>query len=160
MKFISKKEIAIYVVMIVLPLIIVALSPMIGTRLLFFSTVLFIILLYKICFALNSHFKFQFLNKLSYVFLMVFFLFSMMITHHANQNFAQIINEIKKEKLKSDDVLLNDHFNYYDDRFGTTFNRKILLDSGTDYIDSNPSKNTSIEQNLIIYFKLNSLKTK
>jgi len=159
-KFISKKEMAVYVVMIVLPLLIVALSPMIGTRLLFFSTVLLIILLYKICIALNSHFKFQFLTILSYVFLMVFFLFSMMITHHANQNFVQITNEIEKEKLKSDDVQLKNHFNYYDDRFGTTFNRKILLDSGIDYIDEVPSKNTSIEQNLIIFYKLNSLKSK
>ena len=91
---------------------------------------------------------------------MVFFLFSMMITHHANQNFVQITNEIEKEKLKSDDVQLKNHFNYYDDRFGTTFNRKILLDSGIDYIDEVPSKNTSIEQNLIIFYKLNSLKSK
>ena len=82
-----------------------------------------------------------------------------MITYGANQNYIFILSEIKKEKEKSDDVILKHSFNYFNDDFGTTFNRKILLESGKDYIDQDATKNTSMELNLIYYYQLNSLKT-
>ena len=81
-----------------------------------------------------------------------------MITYGANQNYIFILSEIKKEKEKSDDVILKHSFNYFNDDFGTTFNRKILLESGKDYIDENANDNKSMELNLMNYYHLKSLK--
>ena len=160
MSILVKREMLIYVPFLLLPLFIVAVSPLMGPRLLFFSTVITIIILYKLGIVLQEYFKFKFCAFVSYAFLMVFFIFSLMITFHANQNYKFIINEIKKEKLKSDDVILSEEFNYFDDRFGTRLNRKILLESGKDYIDENANDNKSMELNLINYYHLNSLKEK
>ena len=160
MSILVKREMLIYVPFLLLPLFIVAVSPLMGPRLLFFSTVITIIILYKLGIVLQEYFKFKFCDFVSYAFLMVFFIFSLMITFHANQNYKFIINEIKKEKLKSDDVILSEEFNYFDDRFGTRLNRKILLESGKDYIDENANDNKSMELNLMNYYHLKSLKEK
>ena len=160
MSILVKREMLIYVPFLLLPLFIVAVSPLMGPRLLFFSTVITIIILYKLGIVLQEYFKFKFCAFVSYAFLMVFFIFSLMITFHANQNYKFIINEIKKEKLKSDDVILSEEFNYFDDRFGTRLNRKILLESGKDYIDENANDNKSMELNLMNYYHLKSLKEK
>lgn len=157
MNFSFKKEITIYLAFAILPLFIVAISPLLGTRLLFFSIAIFVIFLFKLCIKLQDHFRFKFLNKISSAFLIVFFTFSLMITYHANENYNFIINEIKTEKLKSDDVIIHHEFNYFDDRFGDRFNRKILLESGEDYIDGDTAIDKSMELNLIKYYHLNSL---
>ena len=80
-------------------------------------------------------------------------------TNHDLTGFKNI-SEIKNEKLKSDDVILKHEFNYFDDRFGNSLNRKILLESGEDYINEDASDNKSMELNLINYYQLNSLKEK
>ena len=156
----TKKEFGFYICFAVLPLLIVGISPLIGTRLLFFSTAIIVILLYKLLLILQDYFRFKFFNLLSYAFLIAFFIFSVWITFHANENYNFIVSEIKNEKLKSDDVILKHEFNYFDDRFGNSLNRKILLESGEDYINEDASDNKSMELNLINYYHLNSLKEK
>lgn len=160
MNFLLKKEIVIYLIFSILPLFIVAVSPLLGTRLLFFSIAIFIIFLFKLCIQIQEYFRFKYFNLLSYTFLILFFSFSFMITFQANENYNFIINEIKNEKLKSDDVILSHEFNYFDDRFGNRLNRKILLESGEDYIDDDATDNKSMELNLINHYHLNSLKEK
>jgi hypothetical protein len=156
----TKKEFGFYICFAVLPLLIVGISPLIGTRLLFFSTAIIVILLYKLLLILQDYFRFKFFNLLSYAFLIAFFIFSVWITFHANENYNFIVSEIKNEKLKSDDVILKHEFNYFDDRFGNSLNKKILLESGEDYINEDASDNKSMELNLINYYHLNSLKEK
>lgn len=155
-----KKEILIYISFLVLPFFILAVSPLFGMRLLFFSSTLIIIILYQLCIALNGFFKFKFLRETSGAMLVVFFILSIFLTLHAHQNYTFVSEEIKSEKLKSTDVVLRNHFNYYDPRFGNMLNRKILLDSGVDYIDHDPSHDNSIEKNLIQYYDLNTIKIK
>ena len=160
MNILLKKELLFYIPLSIFPLFIVAVSPLLGTRLLFFSTVIFIIILYKFALSLQEYFKLKFFAFLFYAFLIIFFIFSLMITYGANQNYIFILSEIKKEKEKSDDVILKHSFNYFNDDFGTTFNRKILLESGKDYIDENANDNKSMELNLMNYYHLKSLKEK
>lgn len=160
MSVLLKKELLFYVPLSLLPLFIVAISPLLGTRLLFFSTVIFIIILYKLGFVLQEYLKLNFNYFVGYAFLLVFFIFSLVITFQANESYKFVISEIKKEKAKSNDVILNQSFNFFNDRIGTTLNRKILLESGKDYIDEDTTKNTSMDLNLINYYQLNSIKTK
>lgn len=160
MNILLKKELLFYIPLSIFPLFIVAVSPLLGTRLLFFSTVIFIIILYKFALSLQEYFKLKFFAFLFYAFLIAFFIFSVWITFHANENYNFIVSEIKNEKLKSDDVILKHEFNYFDDRFGNSLNRKILLESGEDYINEDSSDNKSMELNLINYYHLNSLKEK
>lgn len=160
MNSLLKKEIVIYLLFSILPLFIIAVSPLLGTRLLFFSISIFIIFLFKLCIQLQEHLRFKYFNLLIYTFLILFFSFSIMITFHANENYNFIINEIKNEKLESNDVILSHEFNYFDDRLGNRLNRKILLECGEDYIDDNATDNKSMELNLINYYHLNSLKEK
>lgn len=160
MTVLLKRELLFYVPLSILPLFIVAISPLLGTRLLFFSTALFIVILYQLGAVLLKDLKLKFPDFVGYAFLILFFIFSLMITYQANQSFQSLTSEIEKAKQKSDDIVLTDGFNYFNDHFGTSLNRKILLESGKDYIDTDASTNTSMELNLIQYYQLNSIKTK
>ena len=90
----------------------------------------------------------------------MFFIFFFWISFHSNENYIFIVCEIINERLRGDDVILKHEFNYFDDRFGNSLNRKILLESGEDYINEDASDNKSMELNLINYYHLNSLKEK
>lgn len=147
-----------YVGMALFALAIVGISPLIGVRLMFFSTILIIILIYQfldIMLTKTNNLK-KVLNPLAFGWLLAFFIFSVVITYKGNENFLSVMTEISdKEKISKDVVLIN-HFDYSVPEL-SYFNRKILIEDGTSYIDKQPLKNTSQEKNLIKLFNLKSL---
>lgn len=147
-----------YVGMAISAIAIVGISPLVGVRLLFFSTILIILVMYKFLdLFLTEHFKFKnILNPLAFCWLLLFFVCSVVITYNGNKNFDMVMNEISMQKRISKDVMLIHHFDYSVPELGC-FNRKILIEDGSSYIDNQPIKNTSQEKNLIELFNLKSI---
>lgn len=137
---------------------IVGISPLIGMRLLFFSTILIIIILYQIIdyLVINNPTINKAIIAVSYLWIILFFTMSVFITINANKNHEKVMSEIETRSNKTKDVVLAEGFNYTTDKIGR-FNRKILLEDGTSYIDHEPLKNTSQEKLIINFFKLKTL---
>ena len=157
---ISAKQLLFWVLLFILPLCIVGISPLAGPRLLFFSTSILLIVLYKIILVLINNHQFHFGSLFLYSFLVLFFAMSIWMTFSANQNYKELISEIKTQKIQKSDIELERHLNYFQLNIGDYLNRKIFLESGEDYIDSDASHDTSVEKNLKNYFELKSLKEK
>ncbi|WP_312343537.1 DUF6056 family protein [Chryseobacterium binzhouense] len=164
-KRIEKKlsyEIFSYWFLAALGVIIAAYSPIIATRLLFFSLVLVIISLLVIFFR-SSNIIFQrslFFNVftcMSGVFLLFYFICTLLITRNAYNNYNEVVSQIETISKKSPEVILKKSFDYKTDFFGK-MNRKVLLDLGEDYIDQDEKNNTTVEQNIINYYKIKILK--
>lgn len=146
-----------FIAIIVLP--IVAYSPLQGTRLLFFSNSLIIIIcgiITKELLLKNLIFKKSLISIIG-VFICLFFTFSVVVTYNANKNYSKTMFDISEKSKKNKNVILDNSFDYASK---IPFNRKILLDSGQDYIDNNPKENTSVEQILLIFFELKSISKK
>ncbi len=156
----SLEKILFWGLLFVMPLLIVAVSPLIGTRLLFFSTSILLIILYKLILFLFELKESKFSNILLHVFLIVFFGMSMIMTFRANQNYEMLISEIEHKKINTKDIELDHQLNYFTLDIGSYLNRKIFLESGESYIDENPLQDTSMERNLKSKFDLRSLKQK
>lgn len=155
----AKEKLFFWGLLFILPLIIVAVSPLIGPRLLFFSTSILVIILYKIILI----FKFKetkISGGLLYIFLFIFFGMSVLMTYRADQNLEKVVVEIKEKRKESKDIELDHHLNYFTLDIGISLNRKIFLESGEDYIDDDASHDSSMENNFKEYFQLQSIKEK
>jgi len=155
-----REEILFWSALFLIPLMIVAVSPLIGTRLLFFSNSILIIVLFRIILALVELKKFKMSNVLVYGFLLLFFGMSVIMTFRANQNYKMLTSEIEQKKKETKDIELDHQLNYFTLDIGNYLNRKIFLESGEDYIDKDASQDNSMEFNLKKYFQLQSLKEK
>lgn len=138
------------------PLLIVAVSPLIGTRLLFFSASVFIIMIYKIFEKILIKKYLNISYYISYLFLISFLMFSAVEIYNANTNYKKIMNEISHEKLKSQDIILRESFHYFEEE--NVIGRRIFLDKGDEYIDTDVSRDTSQEALLKKYFNIHSIK--
>ncbi|MCU7614264.1 DUF6056 family protein [Chryseobacterium sp. GMJ5] len=153
-------RILIYLALIVFSLAIVGLSPLIGTRLLFFSTILIIIVMYELIRRIiNNLYVKKILSGMAFVWLLIFFSVSIFATFTANKNSERVLQEITKKSNSTKDVVLKQGFQYFIPELGK-FNRKILLENGDVYIDKNPAHNTSQEQNIIYYYRIKSISHK
>lgn len=150
-------RILIYLALVGFSLAIVGLSPLIGTRLLFFSTILIIIIMYELFnIIINNLYVKKILSGMAFVWLLIFFSISIFVTFTANRNSEMVLQEITKKSSSTKDVIVQKGFHYFIPELGK-FNRKILLENGDSYIDKNPSQNTSQEKNIINYFRIKSI---
>ena len=156
----SLERILFWGLLFIMPLLIVAVSPLIGTRLLFFSTSILLIILYKLIVYLFDFKQSKLSNMLLYGFFTVFFGMSMIMTFRANQDYEMLISEIEHKKINTKDIELDHQLNYFTLDIGSYLNRKIFLESGESYIDENPLQDTSMERNLKSKFDLRSIKQK
>ena len=157
-------ELVSYLLMAVVGMMITAYSPIVGTRLLFFSNVLFIfsgliILLRNRENLFQNEKKLNSLLLLPILFIIFYFTAAFAITLKANSNYFQVMSEIQKHSKTNGDVTIEKTFNYKINFLGN-FNRKVLLDTGESYIDSDPKNKTSMERNIINFYKINSLKAR
>lgn len=156
----SKEKILFWGLLFTMPLMIVAVSPLIGTRLLFFSTSILVIILYKLILNLFELKESKLSNIILYGFFTVFFGMSIIMIFRANQNYEMLVSDIKQKKIQTKDIELDHQLNYFTLDIGSYLNRKIFLESGEDYIDKYPSHDTSMESNLKNKFELRSIKQK
>lgn len=151
------KRIFLYFFMAAASLAIVGFSPLAGVRLTFFATILLYLILCELLFLIIKEIKISnILEAAAYVWLIVFFVISVMITYNAGENYRAVAAEIKEHSRTNDNVVLNRGFSYFTPKFGP-FNRKILLENGENYIDENPNEDTSQEFNLKKLFKIKNL---
>ncbi|WP_143885550.1 DUF6056 family protein [Chryseobacterium binzhouense] len=157
----SRKEFLLvisHLIMGFLTILIISYSPLTGTRLMFFTTISFIIV---ICFigvrlAEEYHFHLKLLKGITTIWLLIFFTLGCIICCHANLIFERLCNEISEKRRTSKDIILDKKLDYFVNDF-STFNRRILFENGNEYIDNNPDQNTAEEKNLILYFNLKTL---
>ena len=71
-----------------------------------------------------------------------------------------MISEIEIQRKQTKEIELDHHLNYFNPNFGNYINRKILLESGENYLDQDASHDTPVERNLKVYFQLQSIKEK
>lgn len=139
---------------------VVSYAPLSGTRLLFFTNTMFFVVIFYTIYQLSSQ---QRIIRVSNVFggLSIFvFLFSGIIIYKkATDNFELVTQEIQSATKKNSTVKLKSNFDYYHSDFGR-FNRRFLLDRGNEYIDDNPSDDSSQEKILKTYFHVQSLSAK
>lgn len=136
---------------------IVAYAPISGTRLLFFSNVMFFLFISFVVLKLNNKvFNRNIWFALSSVFLLLFFFISCIVSFNGNKNFEKVTGEIKEQKKLKDEVILSRSFDYYTPELGI-YNRVFFLDQGLDYIDENADKDTSQEMLLKDYYQLKEL---
>lgn len=157
----QKKELALLVIYLILgitTIFVVSYSPLIGTRLMFFSTLTIIIFSLYVARKIyrDIHFKSFVLKIIFSVWLMIFFVLSIIISFNSNKIFNNLCIEIQEKSKISKHVNLDEKLDYLKDNY-PKFNRRVLFENGTEYIDENPSENSAEEKNLIIFFKLKSL---
>lgn len=146
-----------YIFIAILIIFILGVSPIIGTRLLFFSSILMIIILYHVFNSIITDFKVRkLLVNLSFLWLAAFFIISVMVTFNGNKNYKQVMAEIAQESRVTKNVVIKEGFSYSIPKLGR-LNRKVLIDNGCDYIDNDSLKNTEAERNLIRYFNLKNI---
>lgn len=150
-----------YISLAGLAILIISYSPLTGTRLMFFSTMLIIIVIAFIANRVVKVFKFNssFIKGIAAVWLVVFFMVSSLICFGANKIYTSLSHEILEKRKISDEVVINEQLNYFNDNY-SKFNRRVLFENGIEYIDKNPHKNTAEEKNIIKYFDLKSLSHK
>ncbi|MEG0760425.1 MAG: DUF6056 family protein [Chryseobacterium sp.] len=157
----NKILIASYISLAGLAILVISYSPLIGTRLMFFSTTMLIIL---VCFLFKNLIKCFDFNKnvlkiSSSVWLLVYFVLSTIVCYNANEIYNNFYNEISQKAKISKDVILDEELNYFDQNF-PTFNRKVLLESGNEYVDKEVKNKTAEEKNIILHFNLKTLSHK
>ena len=132
-------------VMGLLALFVAAYAPLSGTRLLFFSNTLFLIIFFILFFKIpliQRHISLVFNGTAFY--LLIFFSLSIYITQYGNSKFNQTLSEIELKSKTQKTIYLTQPFDFFQPELGS-FNRRFLLDQGTDYIDNNPYKSESQE---------------
>ncbi|CAD7804072.1 hypothetical protein CHRY9390_01171 [Chryseobacterium aquaeductus] len=145
----------------ILAILIISYSPLTGTRLMFFSTMLIIIVIAFIANRFVKVFEFNssLIKGIAAVWLVVFFMVSSLICFQSDKIYKSLSHEILEKKKISDEVVINEQLNYFKDNY-SKFNRRVLFENGIEYIDKNPHKNTAEEKNIIKYFDLKSLSHK
>lgn len=156
-------EVASYLFLAVLGILITAYSPIVGTRLLFFSNVLLIISALMLFFRNNRNFftnckRVNITLILCASFILVYFTSSVVISYNAHQNYKVVIAEIISKSKNSNNITIRKTFNYQTDFFGI-FNRKVLLDTGESYIDKDVDSNTNVEKNILEFYNIKTIKT-
>ncbi|UFH30853.1 DUF6056 family protein [Chryseobacterium sp. C-71] len=156
-------ELLSYIFLALVCIFITAYSPIIGTRLLFFSNVLFILSGFIILFRNNHSFftsstKTNLATILVGLFVGTYFISAFMISKNANENYCKVMTEIENKAKSSKNVIIEKSFDYQMSIFGK-LNRKVLLDTGESYIDTDNKSNTPVEKNIIYFFKINTIKS-
>ncbi|WP_304343658.1 DUF6056 family protein [Chryseobacterium koreense] len=136
---------------------IAAYSPLFGTRILFFSNICFITSIFIFFSQMLVFFKTKIFHFVINVFLLMFFFFAAVVSFHAYRNYEMVTSQIEKQRKRSPDVVLESGFNY---RFSKYLDRKVLLETGENYIDRDPTKDTSVERNLKRYYRLKTISIK
>lgn len=156
LRSIFRLRMAFYVLLALVALAIVAYSPLQGTRLLLFSNTLFILVILIVGKEIlkQTVLKTHSLKIILATWLLVFFSFSVYVTYQAQVDYQKIMTVIESQSKLSEDVILTETFDF---SAKIPFSRKILLESGADYIDASPQKDTSIESILKSYFRLKSI---
>jgi len=144
---------------------IVAYSPMIGLRLIFFTNTLWILCICFLLFSLLERFKNKktegLLSSFSSLYLVIFFTSGCFICYNAYKNSKSVFQEITLKSKKSDKVVLEKGFDYSSDTFNYfNMNRRFLLENGSDYIDNDPLKDTRQEMIIKMKFHLKELSKK
>lgn len=151
------KRILLYSALAAVSLAVVGFSPLAGVRLMFFATIMFFLMICELLFMILKEVRIsKILSFASFIWLVLFSVMSVFITFRADQNYRSICNEISESSRSGKEVILDKGFNYFSSEFGI-FNRKILLESGEDYIDKNPQSDTSQEANLKSFFNIKNL---
>lgn len=159
-KKIEKKElhrIVLFSVAGIFGLFVDAYSPLFGTRVLFFSNICFITSIFIFFSKILVFFKTEKLHYVVNIFLLMFFFFAAVVSFHAYRNYEMVTSQIETQRKKSPDVVLESGFNY---RFSKYLDRKVLLETGANYIDRNPAKDTSVERNLKRHYRLKTISIK
>lgn len=153
---VRKKQISFFLFVAIFTLLIAAYSPIQGTRLLFFSNSLFCIIILIIADELRKSYPIKAVipKIITSWFLICFFSYSIFMTWRANANYNKVMAEIQQKKEQTPNIVLEESFDYV---HGWPFARKILLESGQDYIKEIHKKQTSQQQLLIHYFQIKSL---
>jgi len=144
---------------------IVAYSPMIGLRLIFFTNTLWILCICSLLFSLLERFKNKktenLLSSFSSLYLVIFFAVGCFICYNGYKNSETVFQEITLKSKKSDKVVLEQGFDYFSDTFNYfNMNRRFLLENGSDYIDNDPLKDTRQEMIIKMKFHLKELSKK
>ena len=155
-----QKNTIFYGLLFVFPILIIAVSPLMGTRLVFFSNSILIVVIYQFLVSIFSSKYSNISLPISYLFLMVFFLGSFFMIFKANQDYLSLTTEIIQKREVDKNVVLKHELNYYTDELGNKINRKIFVESGKDYLNQDAKIDNSMEKNLIDYYHLKSLKEK
>lgn len=138
---------------------IVSYAPLSGTRLVFFSNVMFFLVVMFFVFKTEVLVKLKSVFAiLTCTFAVVYFAIGMTLIKEANDNFVKIFTEIASKREFSNQVKVEKSFYYFNDDFGN-INRRFFLDKGDQYIDGNPQTDTSQEYILKSYFNLESIAT-
>lgn len=152
----QKSLIGIYAALGITAIFVISYSPLIGTRLMFFSTLMIIIVIFMILKKIVTRVNQKIIMSVSALWLCVFFVFSININFKANEIFVDFWKEISEKSEHSQNVILRKKLNYFEEN-SPLFNRKILFENGTEYIDKDTKKCTPEEKNLILYFNLKTL---
>ena len=151
---------AFYIISAFLVVFIVAYAPIIGNRLLFFSNTNLFIVIMTVFLYLPIHKKYK---KITYalgsILLIIMLGVGVYIYRDATRNEQKVLQAIAKEKVKTDEVMLNSGFNYFKEELGA-FNRRFVLDKGEEYIDANSNEDTPQERLLKMYYNVKSISVK
>ncbi|MPS64178.1 DUF6056 family protein [Chryseobacterium sp.] len=161
----EKIRLLLFFAMGIITLPIVAYSPMIGLRLIFFTNTLLIICIGYLLFSLLERVKNKktesILSSFSSICLVLFFSAGCFICYNAHENAETVFNEIDLKSKKTDTVVLEQGFDYFSDTFNHfNMNRRFLLENGSDYIDNDPLKDTRPEIIIKTKFHLKELSKK
>lgn len=141
----------------ILTIAIVSYAPLSGTRLVFFTNTMFLIVIFFTLYQVNKQrIIFQITNVVGGLALFVLLGCGIVIYKNANENFKMVTKTIEEEGKKNKDVVLKTNFDYYHPSFGL-YNRRFLLDRGNEYINNDPRTDTSAELILKNYYHLKSL---
>lgn len=141
----------------ILTIAIVSYAPLSGTRLVFFTNTMFIMVIFFTIFQVNNErIIFKVINVLGGLVLLVLLGSGIIIYKNALQNFKTVTKIIEEESKKNKNVVLKTNFNYYHPYFGI-YNRRFLLDRGNEYINNDPSTDNSAELVLKNYYHLQSI---
>lgn len=161
----EKIKLGLFFTMGLITLPIVAYSPLVGLRLIFFTNTLWILCICYLLFLVLKGFENKkiekFISSLSSICLVLFFTAGCFICYNAYKNSESVFEEITLKSKQGNEVVVEKGFDYFSDRFDYfNMNRRFLLENGTDYIDDAPSKDSTPEMIIKSKFHLEQLSKK
>ncbi len=135
-------------------------SPLIGRRLLFFATTMFIVSIFLIFRNLKDFSWVKILSKFLIVVNFILVSMGLFFILNAKENSLKILSEIVTKSKLSKVITLEKSFDFYykGDQFKRIYDM-IFIDRGDKYLDNDPSKDTSVERNIKMYYKIDTIKT-
>ncbi|GAB0155125.1 hypothetical protein CHRYSEOSP005_03850 [Chryseobacterium sp. Alg-005] len=142
---------------------IIAYSPLLGTRLLFFTNTMLFVVVFSVFFKCIEVYQAEKINKGFYIFTtlfsVIFFMISVILSYNGGNNYLLITSQIAEATRSSKSVVIQESFNFHTPAFGH-FNRRIFLENGKEYIDDDVQTDTNEEKNLKGFYQLNNLGVK